>query len=81
MAHVRSTAERILSDNPTLKIRGADVQDNSTQMIGRKKMRWMHAGSFSGKCSFVFSGDGVRDGKSQGIVLSGDTIFPGRAVG
>ena len=81
LAHVPvHDAERILSDNPTIKdTRVQMYEDNSTQMIGRNKMRWMHTpGHSPGSAVLVFSGD-VASGtvKGQGIVLSGDTIFPG----
>ena len=81
LAHVPvHDAERILSDNPTIKdTRVQMYEDNSTQMIGRKKMRWMHTpGHSPGSAVLVFSGDVASGtGKGQGIVLSGDTIFPG----
>ena len=81
LAHVPvHDAERILSDNPTIKdTRVQMYEDNSTQMIGRKKMRWMHTpGHSPGSAVLVFSGDVTfGTGKGQGIVLSGDTIFPG----
>ena len=81
LAHVPvHDAERILSDNPTIKdTRVQMYEDNSTQLIGRKKMRWMHTpGHSPGSAVLVFSGDVASGtGKGQGIVLSGDTIFPG----
>ena len=81
LAHVPvHDAGRILSDNPTIKDTKVHMyDDDSTQVIGRKKMRWIHTpGHSPGSSVLVFSGDvETGTGKGQGIVLSGDTIFPG----
>ena len=64
LAHVPvHDAGRILSDNPTIKDTKVHMyDDDSTQVIGRKKMRWMHTpGHSPGSAVLVFSGDVVRD--------------------
>lgn len=81
LAHVPvNDAGRILQDNPSIKdTRIQMYDDDSFQMIGRKKMKWMHTpGHSPGSSVLIFSGDlESGTGKGTGIVISGDTIFPG----
>ena len=60
------TSGRILSDNPTIKDTKVHMyDDDSTQVIGRKKMRWIHTpGHSPGSSVLVFSGD-VETGTSK----------------
>ena len=73
-------AAKILADNPSIKdVRVQKYADGDIQTIGRKKCKWVHTpGHSPGSSILSFTGKSEEGtGKGAGILLSGDTIFPG----